>query len=69
MEKVILKVKVEPCVDLTEEIFSGIDRHVEAAESGFIANVEAQVKVEDWDWGNKMGKKLFNGMYNTIHIT
>ena len=32
-----------PCVNLTEEIFSGIDRHVEAAEFGSIANVEAQV--------------------------
>ena len=36
-----------PCVDLTEEIFSGIDRHVEAAEFGSIANVEAPVMPVD----------------------
>ena len=46
-----------PCVDLTEEIFSGIDRHVEAAEFGSIANVERNVATCYLGLGEQNGKE------------
>ena len=59
-----------PCIDLTEEIFSGIDRHVEAAEFGSITNVERNVATCYLGLGEQNGKETikWNVQHYTYHI-